>query len=208
MSKHPRKPKKHSPTKLRSKQANQLRIIGGQWRGRKLPIVDAEGLRPTSNRIRETLFNWLAPNINKSTCLDLFAGSGALGFECLSRGALSATLIENNTIAARQLTQNGKILEALNLDIIQGDAQRWLQKPGLNKGSVNIVFIDPPFAYDLWDNTIDLLIQSKLLADGALIYIESPKDKVYKVPLEWESLKKKTAGDVDYTLFSYSGGLV
>jgi len=204
LSKHPRKPKKQPLSKLRSKQASQLRIIGGQWRGRKLPIVDAEGLRPTSDRIRETLFNWLAPNINKSTCLDLFAGSGVLGLECLSRGALSATLIENNTITAKQLTQNGKTLGAINLDIIKGDAQYWLQNPSLNKGSVDIVFIDPPFAYDLWDDTIDLLVQSRLLANDALIYIESPKGKAYKVPPEWESLKRKTAGDVDYTLFSYS----
>ncbi len=206
MSKHShKKPKPQAANKTRNKQPNQLRIIAGQWRGRKLPIVDAEGLRPTSDRIRETLFNWLAPSINESTCLDLFAGSGALGLECLSRGALSATLIESNTAAAKQLAQNSKVLGALNANIIQENAQHWLQDPSLAKGTVDIVFIDPPFAYGLWDSTFELLAQSELLANNALIYIESPKGKAYKAPQDWENLKKKTAGDVDYALFRYSG---
>ncbi len=204
MSKHLRKRRSQTTAKSRSKQASQLRIIGGQWRGRKLPIIDAEGLRPTSDRIRETLFNWLAPNLNGSTCVDLFAGSGALGLECLSRGALSATLIENNTVVAKQLEQNCKLIDAPNADIVQGDAQDWLLNQTLTKRSIDIVFIDPPFAYDLWDNTIERLTQSELLAKDALVYIESPRGKVYKIPPEWESLKKKTAGDVDYTLFKYS----
>ncbi len=91
--------------------AGQLRIIGGCWRGRKLPIVDADGLRPTSDRIRETLFNWLAPTITNSVCLDLFAGSGALSFECLSRGALQAIMIEKNPLVARQLRQKREKLQ-------------------------------------------------------------------------------------------------
>jgi 16S rRNA (guanine966-N2)-methyltransferase len=200
-------PKQHrklqaQPTsKQRDQGTGQLRIIGGQWRGRKLPIIDADGLRPTSDRIRETLFNWLSPTINDSACLDLFTGSGALSFECLSRGASNVTMIEKNALAARQLRQNSEQLQANGADIIQQDALLWLQNPNLVERSIDIAFIDPPFAYKLWASTIDQLQQSKLLALNALIYIESPKGSTLKVPVGWQLCKEKTAGHVAYMLY-------
>lgn len=203
MPKQHRKPHSHSASIQRGKNAGQLRIIGGQWRGRKLSIIDADGLRPTSNRIRETLFNWLAPTINHSTCLDLFAGSGALAFEALSLGAAKAIMIEKNALAADQLKKNGEQLHTNNANIIQQDALRWLQQPTAELHSINIVFIDPPFAHGLWEQAIERLHTSKLLAPQALIYIEGPKGQAHNVPLQWKLRKEKTAGEVNYRLYEY-----
>lgn len=201
MPKKHRKPQAQSTSKNRDRGEGQLRIIGGQWRGRKLPIVDADGLRPTSDRIRETLFNWLAPTINNSVCLDLFAGSGALSFECLSRGACQAIMIEKNALVARQLKQSSVQLQTKGADIIQQDAILWLNNQNLTKRSIDIVFIDPPFTYDLWESAIEKLHNSELLAPHALIYIESPKGIRHKMPEQWQPCKEKTAGDVEYMLY-------
>lgn len=180
---------------------NQLRIIGGQWRGRKLSIANIPGLRPTGDRIRETLFNWLMPYISDSNCLDLFAGSGALGLESLSRGARSATLIEKNKLAARQLELHIKTLNAERTDIVNHDALLWLASNTLPKRSFNIVFIDPPFAGKLWHKTVEQLDQSGLLAADALIYIESPKQETVNIDVNWTLLKEKVSGDVSYQLY-------
>lgn len=180
---------------------NQLRIISGQWRGRKLNIADIPGLRPTGDRIRETLFNWLMPYISDSHCLDLFAGSGALGLESLSRGARSATLVEKNKQAARQLEQHVKTLNAEGADIINHDTLLWLASNTLPKCSFNIVFIDPPFAEKLWHKTIAQLDQCGLLAADSLIYIESPKQEILNMDVNWTLLKEKISGDVSYRLY-------
>lgn len=201
MPKQHRKQKAQSTSRHRGPCAGQLRIIGGQWRGRKLPVVDADGLRPTSDRIRETLFNWLTPTINNSVCLDLFAGSGALSFECLSRGARKAIMIEKNALVSSQLKQNSEQLQTNGADIIQQDALLWLHNQKLTQRSINIVFIDPPFAYDLWESAIEKVHNSELLAPHALIYIEGPKGSIHKVPAQWQLCKEKTAGDVDYMLY-------
>ncbi|MFT7491443.1 MAG: 16S rRNA (guanine966-N2)-methyltransferase [Pseudohongiellaceae bacterium] len=200
-------PKKNSPRHALTKApqrglgAGQLRIIGGCWRGRKLPIIDADGLRPTSDRIRETLFNWLAPAISDSVCLDLFSGSGALSFECLSRGALQAIMIEKNPLIVNQLKHNSVRLQSVGGVIIQQDAIAWLVKQQYTQHTIDIAFIDPPFAYNLWESVIDRLHRSRLLAPNALIYIESPRTSILTTPAPWQLCQQKTAGEVTYRLY-------
>lgn len=191
-----------------AKQSAQLRIIGGQWRGRKLPIASVDGLRPTGDRVRETLFNWLTADITDSRCLDLFAGSGALGFESLSRGAAQVTMLEKHPQACRMLKQHCQTLQTKNATVLEQDCLSWLQAidqhTELMKGSIDIAFIDPPFALNLWQTTIDTLHHSKLLNNNALIYVETPRDHILNTPASWELHKEKRAGQVCYRLYWYS----
>ena len=184
---------------------SQLRIIGGQWRGRKLAIADVDGLRPTGDRIRETLFNWLQGNIVERHCLDLFAGSGALGLECLSRGAAKVFLLEKHPVAVTQLRQHCERLDASNGEIVKCDALEWIEKAskeaGKNISPIDIAFIDPPFAANLWTAVIDSLESSGILSPTAIIYIESPKEQVITTPPHWELTKEKRTGQVCYRLF-------
>ena len=184
--------------------AHQLRIIGGQWRGRKLNIANIDGLRPTGDRIRETLFNWLMADIPHSHCLDLFAGSGALGLECLSRGAAHVTLLEKHPQAATQLKQHCDTLNVSHGKVITCNTIDWLRTHTLAKNSIDIAFIDPPFDHDLWTDAINSLHTSELLKSGALIYIESPKYTVISTPDSWQIHKEKRAGQVCYRLFIYN----
>ncbi len=191
------KPPRPSPKATNS---NQLRIIAGLWRGRKLGFPDIEGLRPTGDRVRETLFNWLAPEILNARCLDLFAGSGALGIEALSRGADVSLMIERDPKAAAQLKIN---LEALNADngrVLNVDALKFLQQ-GNADSPYHIVFVDPPFQLKLWQTVIDALEQGNWLADNATIYIESGRDDEYSPPINWQLHRDKHAGAVSYRLF-------
>lgn len=183
--------------------AHQLRIIGGQWRGRKLNIANVDGLRPTGDRIRETLFNWLMADIPHSHCIDLFSGSGALGLECLSRGAASVTLLEKHPQAAAQLTQHCQTLKTTLGKVIRCDTINWLRSHTLTAESIDIAFIDPPFNHDLWSDAINGLHASGLLKSGALIYIESPKHTPITTPEHWQLQKEKQAGQVCYRLFLY-----
>lgn len=178
---------------------NQLRIIGGQWRGRKLAFASADGLRPTGDRLRETLFNWLMTDLPGSRCLDLFSGSGALALEALSRGATFATLIELNPQACRQIEENLTMLGCHNAELIQGDANNWLQTPNLQP--YNIVFLDPPFERHLWQQMIERLNHENLIADDGCIYIESPRNLILSVPEQWQLHKEKCAGDVCARLY-------
>lgn len=180
---------------------NQLRIIGGKWRGQKLSFANAEGLRPTGDRIRETLFNWLTPVISEAHCLDLFAGSGVLGIEALSRGASSATLIEKNPTSITLLQQNCAQLKANHAEVIQADAIHWLAstKP---TNLFDVVFLDPPFATTLLQPCCDLLHQHDLLADNAYIYIETNSQQpAPTTPPPWNPLREKTSGQVTYRLY-------
>ncbi|MET0356242.1 MAG: 16S rRNA (guanine(966)-N(2))-methyltransferase RsmD [Cellvibrio sp.] len=179
---------------------NQLRIIGGLWRGRKLGFPDVEGLRPTGDRIRETLFNWLAPEIHGARCLDLFAGSGALGIEALSRGAISSLMIERDPKAAAQLKLNLEILKATHGRVLNEDALSKLQK-GNQDEPYHIVFIDPPFQLNLWQAVIEALEAGNWLAEDATIYIESGRDSNYHPPINWQLHRDKHAGAVSYRLF-------
>jgi 16S rRNA (guanine966-N2)-methyltransferase len=179
---------------------NQLRIIGGQWRGRKLSFPDVEGLRPTGDRIRETLFNWLAPEIQGSRCLDLFAGSGALGIEALSRGAAASIMVERDAKAAAQLRSNLEILKTEQGRIINAEVLSLLQK-GNTDEPYHIIFIDPPFQLKLWQAVIEALEAGHWLADNATIYIESGRDDDYHPPINWQLHRDKHAGAVSYRLF-------
>lgn len=179
---------------------NQLRIIGGHWRGRKLRFPDVPGLRPTGDRLRETLFNWLAPELQGARCLDLFAGSGALGLEALSRGAAVSWMLERDAQAAHGLRQNLQVLAASGGVVQQTDGIARLRQ-GNTEAPFDIIFIDPPFDLDLWQASIDALEAGNWLADSASIYIESGLDAPYQTPPNWALHRDKRAGRVSYRLY-------
>lgn len=185
--------------KPRSGGAGQIRIIGGLWRGRKLPVPDSAGLRPTTDRVRETLFNWLAPDIQGARCLDCFAGSGALGLEALSRHAASVTLIELERPVAQQLEKNLATLGATTGRVINTNTLQWLAQQGEPH---DLVFIDPPFRKGLLEQTLTLLENNGWLADGALVYVESEVENgLPPVPVSWQLHREKVAGQVAYRLY-------
>ncbi len=188
----------------RSGQSQQLRIIGGRWRGRKFPFAELNGLRPTGDRIRETLFNWLAADIHGARCLDLFAGSGALSLEALSRGAANATMWENQKPACQllrsHLSQLNEQLGEQEAQVEQADTLTRLQQRNTGPG-FDIVFMDPPFAGELWADCAAALENGNWLAENALIYIESPKGQAFTLPKEWRSWRSKNSGQVCYQLY-------
>lgn len=176
-----------------------VRIISGQWKGRKLPVRDLDGLRPTTDRVKETIFNWLAPHVRGTRCLDLFAGSGSLGLEALSRYAEQVTLIEMDKGAAEQLKKNLAVLGSPQGQVIQTDAVSWLQGPVT---PFDLVFLDPPFRRDLLPQVCELLEQRGWLAPDALIYLEREKEMAdLALPASWQLLKDKQAGQVCYQLY-------
>lgn len=177
-----------------------LRIIGGRWRGRKLAFPAIDGLRPTGNRIRETLFNWVGPYVAGARCLDLYAGSGALGLEALSRGAGYALLIEKDPAAASQLGANLAQLDCHTASALNADSLALLEK-GPREGPFDLVFIDPPFQQDLWQASIDRLIEHRWLVPEAVIYLESAPDTRIAVPEAWRLHRDKTSGQVRYRLY-------
>jgi 16S rRNA (guanine966-N2)-methyltransferase len=175
-----------------------IRIIAGLHRGRKLPVLMAEGLRPTTDRVKETVFNWLMPFIQDSNCLDCFAGSGGLGFEALSRGASHVSLIELNKAAVQQLKENQQLLKTDHVSIINSDAIPFIKG---NTEKFDVVFLDPPFRKGFIEQTTQLLNENSL-ADNALIYIEMESEQNnQKLPLNWKLLKEKVAGQVIYRLY-------
>lgn len=184
-----------------AKAPQPLRIIGGRWRGRKLNFPEVAGLRPTGDRIRETLFNWLAPSISGARCLDLFAGSGALSLEALSRGAEEAVMLENHPAAAAQLRQNLALLKSDKGKLITEDSLAWLSRAAPESKGFDVVFVDPPFQQNLWQRALDALHQNHWLAPGAAIYIESGRDIPYQTPQSWNLHRDKQAGQVCYRLY-------
>jgi 16S rRNA (guanine966-N2)-methyltransferase len=185
--------------KPQSTGTGQIRIIGGQWRGRKLPVPDSPGLRPTTDRVRETLFNWLAPSMVDATVLDCFAGSGALGLEALSRYASRATLLEMDRNVSQQLQKNLVTLKAANAKVVNTNTLNFLAQPGEPH---TIVFVDPPFRKGLLDETLALLENNGWLADEALIYVESEVENgMPALPASWSLHREKVAGQVAYRLF-------
>jgi 16S rRNA (guanine966-N2)-methyltransferase len=180
-------------------QPGRLRIVAGNWRSRLLDIADVEGLRPTSERIRETLFNWLSPRIAGARCLDLFAGTGALGLEALSRGAAEVVFVEKSANAIAVLERNIQTLEATAAVLHRGDANAYLHDAG--DSQFDIVFLDPPFAADMLGDLCRLLDETSLLAHGALVYIEEDRSSPeVELPDGWQVLKSKQAGNVRYSL--------
>ena len=176
---------------------NQLRIIGGRWRGRKLPFAPVPGLRPTPDRVRETLFNWLAPVVTGSRCLDLYAGSGALGLEAASRGADQVVMVDQTREVVQTLHEQIDALQAQGIEIIQADVQAWLC--GASR-AFDIVFLDPPFHQDLVSRTLALLETNGWLASDAYIYIEAERGLQPGLPEGWTLYRSKQAGQVGYHL--------
>ncbi len=174
---------------------SRLRIIGGRWRGRKLEFPALEGLRPTTDRVRETLFNWLAGGIAGARCLDVFAGSGALGLEALSRGANHCDFIDAAPEAIRAIRQHLKVLGATDrARVFIGDALVWSN----DSAGYDIIFIDPPFASGLAESALARCVD--VLNPGGLVYLEVAKHQTPTVPETLEVIKDKCAGDVRYRL--------
>ena len=187
---------KHNKTK---QPLGTIRIIAGKWRGRKINFPNVQGLRPTPDRVRETLFNWLQPVVGDAHCLDLFAGSGALGLEAASRGAAHVELVELDSSAIKSLQQNCQLLSADNCQVFNSTAHDFLI---VNTQRYDIVFIDPPYQANMWSGIADLLVKNDCLVDNARIYLECPKKQgLPDLPPQWQLLKDKVAGDVRYCLF-------
>lgn len=177
----------------------QLRIIGGKWRGRKLPILDSIGLRPTTDRARETLFNWLQLALPEANCLDCFAGSGALGFEALSRYAATVCLVDFDRQVVSQLETNRRKLDANQATVIRADTIQWLSKPGI---PYDVVFVDPPFRQGLTEKTIELLENNGWLAESAFIYVERETHaSELCLPESWSLFREKVAGQACNRLY-------
>ncbi|MFT7109506.1 MAG: 16S rRNA (guanine966-N2)-methyltransferase [Psychrobacter glaciei] len=184
---------------MAKKTGSRLRIIGGKWRSRMLPIADVEGLRPTTDRVRETVFNWLQPYLYGANVLDVFAGSGVLGFEALSREAASATLIEKNKLAIKNLNENAKTLGAQNISIIQTDALIWLTSC---TEQFDVIFLDPPFNKGLLPDCINLINDNNLVKTNSWVYIESEGNlSDLPIPRHWHLFREKQAGMVMLRLF-------
>lgn len=179
--------------------SGRLRIIGGQWRSRIIGFDDAPGLRPTPARVRETLFNWLQTDIHNSRCLDLFAGSGALGFEAASRGAQQVVLIESNPLSCQKLRENCLNLGASQIQVLHQDVQVFL---GACQDAFDVIFLDPPFGQDWVQPICQQLNQRGLLAPHGKIYIETERNlSLQHLPAEWQLLKDKVAGEVSFRLY-------
>jgi len=177
----------------------RLRIVAGIWRSRLLDIDDVVGLRPTPERIRETLFNWLSPGIAGARCLDLYAGTGALGLEALSRGGAETVFVEKSAIAASTLRRNVAALGAVDAVVHEADALDFLRD--YDCGRFDIVFLDPPFAADNLGDLCRLLDTQAILAVGARVYLEQDRAMPDPVlPDGWGTLKKKYAGNVRFSL--------
>lgn len=175
------------------KNASHIRIIGGQWRGRRLPVANAAGLRPTPDRVRETLFNWLAPTITGARCLDAFAGTGALGLEALSRGAAEVVFVEKDRSLAKQIqTQlhklggNGQVM-----------CSEFAHAP-LGPKPFDIIFLDPPFNTNLMASAVTIV--GSYLTRNTRVYLEYASDEVPRLDAHWDILKSKKAGQVGYGL--------
>ena len=186
--------KKHS--------ANQLRIIGGRWRGRKIGFPATEGLRPTADRIRETLFNWLGQSLTGVRALDLFAGSGALGFEALSRGAAAVIFVDPTAPVCDSIRTSISTLidgeDDKHTVVYQQTAADFLHSAP--KHSVDLLFVDPPFAEHMHDEVIRLIDQSNILAPDAMVYVESPIESRFVLPESWQEYRQKTTSSIRYQL--------
>lgn len=199
-------PRRNNPRSRRpsaSDSQSSVRIIGGEWRGRKLDFPAIEGLRPTPDRVRETLFNWLQAYVPAARCLDLFSGSGALGLEALSRGAASVTFVDQAPEVISQLRSNLNTLKVQNAELIGSSVPTWLEQRSTNEEvRYDLVFMDPPFHKGLAGPVCALLEQHQLLADEALIYIETEADlQLDQLPRNWQLHREKKAGQVAYRLF-------
>ncbi len=180
---------------MRRTRPNTVRIIGGLWRSRLIEFPDAADLRPTPDRVRETLFNWLGRDLSGMVCLDLFAGSGALGFEALSRGAASVIMVEKNPAVLRALRDNAQKLGATGLTVVRGDALEFVRGA---RSRFDVVFVDPPYRLGMQVAALGLL--RGLLAEGGRVYLEG--DSAFEAPRGWAILRRARAGNVHFHLLA------
>lgn len=178
---------------MTAKKQNKVRINAGVWRSRLLKFPDAEGLRPTPERVRQTVFNWLGQDLTGQTCLDLFAGTGVFGFEALSRNAKETVMVENASVAVKALKQNQALLEAKNCQIINADVMHFLAG---NQQKFDIIFCDPPYQQSWVDKLLPLL--SDHLNEGGILYCEAEFE--IKSNAHWQVTKQSKAGNVYYHL--------
>ncbi len=192
------RPQRTKKTAVRPGASRQLRIIGGQWRGRRLAFPDVSGLRPTPDRVRETVFNWLQGVIEGARCLDLYAGSGALGFEAASRGAGQVVLVDADTRVATRLREHVTALGAEQIEVVHASAQSYL---ATTPEPFDIVFLDPPFRQGLLAEVVAMLGTRTLLKPGGYVYMEAEAELGEPaLPDGWELVRSKKAGDVGYHL--------
>lgn len=196
---------------------NRVRIIAGQFRGRRLAFENIEGLRPTPDRVRETLFNWLQPHIEGLRCLDLFAGSGVLGLEALSRGACALVMVERHPRQARRLREQLTPFQSAGATLIQADALAWLRQEPAR--AFDLIFLDPPFAQGLLEPAMALIERHGWLAPRGWVYVESASEaEEPQYPENWQIIKQQVAGQVrcrllrqqllpETALFNANGGL-
>lgn len=185
---------------------NSVRIIAGQWRGRRVPVLSRDGLRPTTDRVRERLFNWLMHDIAGARCLDLFAGTGALGLECLSRGARSVQFVEADKQVAQTLRESLALLATdNNSEFVEVEESNGIHFLSRVTEPYDIVFLDPPFQSDLLAQSIAALSRYACLAEGALVYIEqAAKTDLVELPKDWKVYREGQTGQSRYALALYS----
>jgi 16S rRNA (guanine966-N2)-methyltransferase len=203
----PAKPQRGSGPASSRNQAGtgELRIIGGDWRSRKLRFPDAGGVRPTPARTRETLFNWLSFHLAGSDCLDLFAGSGALGLEALSRGAATVTLVDHTPALATALRDNLRLLKSNGGEVVCTGVENYLQHR--SRPPFDIAFMDPPFRQGWLERLFPLLDQQDWIRPGGWVYVEHESDiPTPAVPATWQLHRQKSAGQVTYSLFRVMTG--
>ena len=184
----------------KSQTPRRVRIVAGIWRGRYLQVPPRPSVRPTPARVRETVFNWLAGNVEGAECVDLFAGSGALGFEAASRGARRVTLVDRDRGVVQCLRQETQKFSATQIEVVHARALTYID---CLRDPFDILFLDPPFALgaELLEKTCAHLSTSRALKESSLVYVESPADWTAQVPARWTPLKSKQAGQVGYHLF-------
>ena len=179
-------------------ETGKIRIIGGRWRGTRLPVPVSPGLRPSSDRARETLFNWLIPVLPGARVIDVFAGTGALGLEAVSRGATRAVLVERDAVLAQALRETVTRLSAQeSVEVVQSDALAWLARQPA--ASFDLAFVDPPFSADLWQATLEALLPT--LAPEAWVYLESPHDQAPALPPQWGLHREGRTREVRFALY-------
>ncbi len=183
----------------KSGKSNSVRIIGGRWRGRRLPVAEVPGLRPTGDRCRETLFNWLQPWLAGADCADLFAGTGALGFEAASRGATSVLMIEKHPRALAALRLSIEQLQATQVKLQAGGAMSLIKD--IKPDRFDLVFVDPPFDSNLGALVLERLDENGCVRRGGFIYIESPVSIIITPPEGWSLWREQQLGEVRMQLF-------
>jgi len=177
-----------------------VRVIAGEWRGRKIPVPISDGLRPTTDRTRETVFNWLMPYVADSICLDACAGTGILGLECLSRGAKSVDFVERDRAVSKVLESNLSNLGANNGAIHNVSIEQFIDSLSTNRPAYDIVFVDSPFSAGLQESICQQLSEKKCLSESSLVYVESELKHDFVLPASWEIFREKRGNKVKYQL--------